>query len=497
MQATSDLLRTGIAGLDEVLHGGLPRGRVILIEGHPGSGKTTLGLQFLMEGVARGERCLHVTLGESLEELREVAAGHGWSLDGIETVELTAEQTTLNPATSYTVFEPAEVELDDTLGQVLAAVERAAPDRVVIDSLSEFRLLAESPLRYRHQTLALKQFLSGRGCTVLLLDDRTSGMGDLDLHSITHGVVSLEQLSPEYGGARRRLRVVKLRAQGYRGGWHDFNLDRGGITVFPQLSSSEHQELPPGPLLKSGNRVLDAMLGGGIDRATATMLVGPSGTGKSTVAAQYASAAAADGECAAIFLFDERPATYLARMDGIGVPLRSHVEAGTASIHAVNPAELSPSEFAALVQASVEPAEGLTAKVVVIDSLNGYLLAMPEERFLMLHLHELLSYLSQLGVATFTTNTQRGLLMLDSADAIDASYLSDTVMAFRYFEADGEIRQAISVVKRRTGNHERMLRELGFNKHGVTIGEPLRGYRGLLTGVPVRTGEAEDERAGR
>ena len=495
MQPNATLAKTGIPGLDDVLEGGLPRGRVILVEGHPGSGKTTLGLQFLLEGAARGERCLHVTLGESLEELHEVAASHGWSLEGIETLELTAEQTSLNPASSYTVFDPAEVELDETLGQVLAAVERSAPDRVVIDSLSEFRLLAESPLRYRHQTLALKHFLSGRGCTVLLLDDRTSGAGDLDLHSITHGVISLEQLAPEYGGARRRMRVIKLRAQSYRGGWHDFTLERSGVIVCPQLIANDTETVPAGQALKSGIAGLDAMLGGGVDRGTTTMLVGPSGTGKSTIAAHYCFTAASAGEQAAVFLFDERPATYLGRLDQIGIPLRGLVESGAVTIQNVNPAELSPGQFASTVAAAVEPAEGVPASVVVIDSLNAYLLAMPEERFLMLHLHELLTYLGQLGVATFTTNTQRGLLALNAGDAIEASYLADTVVAFRYFEAEGEIHQAVSVVKRRTGNHERTLRELSFTPRGIVIGEPLRAYRGLLTGVPVRVGEPGHEGA--
>lgn len=495
MQPNDGLARTGIPGLDNVLQGGLPRGRVILVEGHPGSGKTTLGMQFLMEGAARGERCLHVTLGESLAELREVASSHGWTLDGIETVELTAEHTVLNPASAYTVFEPAEVELDDTLGQVLAAVERTGPDRVVIDSLSEFRLLAESPLRYRHQTLALKQFLSGRGCTVLLLDDLTSGAGDLDLHSITHGVITLEQLSPEYGGARRRLRVVKLRAQAYRGGWHDFALERSGIQVFPQIASNGRGNRGADEKLRSGNAGLDAMLGGGVDRGAATtMLVGPSGSGKSTVAAHFAAAAAAKGECAAIFLFDERAETFLRRLDGMGIPLRAFVDGGTVSIQMVNPAELSPAQFAAAVQAAVEPTEGTPASVVVIDSLNAYFLAMPEERFSMLHLHELLTYLGRLGVATFTTNTQRGLIALNTGDAtIEASYLADTVIAFRYFETVGEIHQAISVVKRRTGDHERTLRELRFTPDGIRIGEPLRGYRGLLTGVPTPVGDRAGE----
>ena len=485
MHTDSGLASTGIPGLDDVLGGGLPRERVMLLEGNPGSGKTTLAMRFLLEGVARGERCLHVTLGESADELQQVAISHGWSLDGIRILELTATEAELDPSATYTVFDAADVELEETMGKILRAVEEFAPQRLVIDSLSEFRLLAESSLRYRHQTLALKQFFGGRGCTVLLIDDRTSGKGDLDLHSITHGVISLEQLAPEFGGARRRLRVLKMRAQAYHGGWHDFNLERGGVVVFQRLVASEQAHRIAGERLESGVAALDVALGGGIDRGTATMLIGPSGTGKSTIAAQYAASAAANGERAAFFLFDERPATFLTRLDNLGIGLRPFVEAGTVTVQLINPAELSPSEFTASVQAAVEPQEGPGASIVVIDSLNGYLLAMPEDRFLNLHLHELLTYLGQLGVATFTTNTQSGLLGLTNDSTIDASYLADTVIALRYYEVAGEICQAIAVVKRRTGDHERTLRRMWFDANGINISEPLREYRGLLTGVPV------------
>jgi circadian clock protein KaiC len=474
---------TGIGGLDKILAGGLPRHHVYLVEGDPGSGKTTLALQFLLEGIAAGERCLHVTLGESLQELNEVAASHGWSLDGLDVLELVASEHELQPDATYTVFESAEVELEDTLTKVLAEVERLKPNRVVIDSLSEFRLLAQNPFRYRHQTLALKQYFSGRQCTVLLLDDKTPGKSDLDLHSIAHGVISLEQLAPQLGGARRRLRIVKLRGRHYRGGWHDFILEHGGITLFPQLVAHDHPQKLPGRPLTSGIGALDTMLGGGIDRGTATMLIGPSGTGKSTVAAQYACAAASLGERVAFFLFDERPATFITRADGIGLGLSGHMEAGRITIQQVNPAELSPSQFAAAIQGAVEPAAGLGASMVVIDSLNGYLLAMPEERFLTVQLHEMLTYLGQMGVATFTTVTEHGLVgQTDSP--VDASYLADTVIALRYFEDRGRVRQAISVVKKRSSNHERSLRELRFGENGILVGEPLTEYRGVLTGVP-------------
>ena len=487
MLPTSRLAGTGIAGLDEILEGGFPRNRVLLIEGDPGSGKTTLALRFLLEGVAQGEPCLHVTLGESREELEEVAASHGWSLDGIEMLELGASERDLNPESTYTVFEAGEVELGDTINKVLAEVERCKPRRVVIDSLSEFRLLAQSSIRYRHQTLALKQFFSGRECTVLLLDDRTSGTGDLDLHSITHGVLRLEQLAPEFGGARRRMRIIKLRGRRYRGGWHDFVLERGGMRLFPRLvardSASRRVETDQ---LLSGVPALDEMLGGGIARGTATMLIGPSGTGKSTVVGQYASSAAARGEQVAMFLFDERPATLLQRLDGMGIPLREQINSGLVKLKQVDPGELSPAEFASAVRDAVEPAEGSPAAVVVIDSLNGYLLAMPEERFLNIHLHELLTYLGQLGVATFMTVVQRGLIGLSTEAPLEASYLSDTVIAFRYFESEGGVRQALSIVKQRTGSHERSLREMWLGPGGIVIGEQLREYHGLLTGVPVR-----------
>ena len=496
MLPTSRLAGTGIAGLDEILEGGFPRNRVLLIEGDPGSGKTTLALRFLLEGVAQGEPCLHVTLGESRDELAEVAASHGWSLDGIELLELVATERELSPESTYTVFEAGEVELGDTINKVLAEVERCKPKRVVIDSLSEFRLLAQNSIRYRHQTLALKQFFGGRECTVLLLDDRTSGHGDLDLHSITHGVLTLEQLAPEFGGARRRLRIVKLRGRHYRGGWHDFVLEQGGMRVFPRLVAQGRATRPIGDPLLSGIEGLDTMLGGGISRGTATMLIGPSGTGKSTVVAQYVSSAAARGERVAMFLFDERPATLLLRLDGMGIPLREQVESGLVKLQQVDPGELSPSQFAWAVQEVVEPVAGEPATAVVIDSLNGYLLAMPEERFLNIHLHELLTYLGQLGVATFMTVVQRGLIGLNTEAPLEASYLADTVIAFRYFEANGSVKEAVSVVKQRTRSHERTLREMWLGPTGVVVGEPLSNYHGLLTGVPVRSLDEEFDRQG-
>ena len=485
--AHGELARTGIPGLDDVLGGGLPRDRVILVEGEPGAGKTTLALRFLLEGVAHGETCLHISLGESQPELAHVAASHGWSLDGVHILELVTSEEELHKSTTYTVFDAAEVELGETIARVLAEVERVKPQRVVIDSLSEFRLLAQSSLRYRHQTLALKQFFGGRDCTVLLLDDRTSGQEDLNLHSITHGVIALEQLAPEFGGSRRRLRIVKMRGHRYSGGWHDFILERGGMTVFPRLVSQERASRAGGEPLKSGVEGLDELLGGGIDRGTATMLVGPTGTGKSTIAALYATTAASNGERVAMFLFDERPATLLARLDGMNSPLRELVEQGQIILKQIDPAALTASQFAAEVERAVEPLEGEPASVVVIDSLNGYLLAMPEERFLNIHLHELFTYLAQLGVATFITVVQHGMIGSTVDSTLAGSYLSDTVIAFSYFEFDGEIRQAISVVKQRTGQHERTLREMKLTPEGVKVGKPLTEFRGLITGVPTQT----------
>lgn len=485
------LARTGIVGLDQVLNGGLPRDRVYLIEGEPGSGKTTVGLQFLREGAALGERCLYVTLSETEAELQSVAASHGWSLDGVEIFELLLAEGALRPESNYTVFEPAEVELGDTVSRVLAEIERVAPSRLVIDSLAEFRLQAQSALRYRRQVLALKDFFAGSHCTVLLLDDRTTADDgrDLQLHSIANGVIALDQLAPEFGGARRRLRVVKLRARDYSAGFHDFRLARGGLQVFPRLVSQEHKSVAGRPPLRSGVAALDTLMGGGVDHGTATMLIGPAGSGKSTLAIQYACAAAAQGERGVLFLFDERPETLLMRATALGLSLPKYVDEGLVSLQQVDPAELSPGEFGSIVQASVEPGTGVGASFLVIDSLNGYMQAMSQERYLLIQLHELLTYLARRNVATFLVVAQHGLVGPNVEAPFDASYLADTVVQTRFFEADSEIRQAISVLKRRTGNHERVLREFKFTEGGVVVGKPLVGFHGLLTGVPTEDPE--------
>jgi circadian clock protein KaiC len=483
------LVATGIPGLDDVLGGGVTPDRVYLVEGNPGSGKTTLALQYLLEGRRLGEHGLYVTLSETEIELQDVAKSHGWSLDGISLLELVAPESELEPDNQLAMFQPSEVELGETTKVVLAEVERTRPKRVVIDSLSEMRLLAQSPLRYRRQILALKQFFIGRECTVFLLDDLTSETEDLQLQSIAHGVLSLEQLSPVYGAERRRIRVTKLRGQLYRGGYHDFAIRRGGLEVFPRLVAAKHNLGRERGLLKSGNAELDALMGGGFEIGTSVVLLGPAGTGKSTTALQYARAAAGRDERAAVFAFDERLETILERTRGLGMDIASDVEAGRLTVQTVDAAELSPGEFAHRVQAAVEGSGGTPgAKVVVIDSLNGYLQAMPEERFLIAQLHELLTYLGHKGVVTFLVVAQHGLLG-SMQSPIDTTYLADAVVLFRFFEARGVVRQAISVVKKRSGKHERTIRELRIGSGGVLLGGPLTEFHGVLTGTPSYCGE--------
>jgi circadian clock protein KaiC len=486
--APSDPVATGIAGLDDVLGGGFTRNRLYLVAGNPGSGKTTLALQCLIEGRRRGETCLYVTLSETKAELLDVAASHGWSLDGIEVLELVARETELEIDNQNAMFQPAELELGETTKGVLVAVERFEPKRVVLDSMSEMRLLAQSPLRYRRQVLALKQYFIGRECTVFLLDDMTAEKEDLQLQSIAHGVVSLEQLSPEYGAERRRLRIVKFRGRKYRGGDHDFVIERGGLDVFPRLVASEHVAFKKRGVLTSENAEVDALVGGGLQRGTSVVLLGPAGSGKSTLALQYARAAAVRGERSAIFAFDERIETIFERTDGLGMPIASFVESGLISIKPIDTAELSPGEFASFVRRAADGADGKSgAKIVIIDSLNGYLSAMPEERFLTAQLHELLTYLGHMGIVTFLVVAQHGLVGQMEAP-IDTTYLADTVILFRYFENAGEVRQAISVVKKRSGRHERTIRELSLGAAGIKVGPPLHEFHGILTGTPTYLG---------
>ena len=482
--------RTGVPGLDDILNGGLIPHRLYLLEGSPGAGKTTLSLRFLQEGVQQGERCLYITLSESREELAAGAASHGWSLDGIEVVELIAGEGELDGEDEVTMYHPAEVELTETVRKVLDAVTRVNPSRVVFDSLAELRLLAQSSLRYRRQILALKQFFTGRRITVLLLDDLTSENADLQLHSIAHGVILLEQLSPAYGAARRRLRVVKFRGTDYRGGYHDFAIKQGGVVIFPRLVAAEHRVEFPREAIHSGVTALDALLGGGPERGTSTLLMGPAGSGKSTVAVQYAVAAAQRGDHAAIFAFDESSATLESRTAGLGIPLSQGTASGQVRVQQIDPAELSPGEFVHLVRQSVERDN---ARVVVLDSLNGYLNAMPDERFLTAQLHELLTYLGRSGVTTLMVVAQAGVVGMNMVSPVDASYLADSVVLFRYFEHSGKVKKAISVMKKRSGKHEQSIREMNFDERGIHLSEPLAQFRGILTGVPV---EAEHQLTG-
>ncbi|HEX8500904.1 MAG TPA: ATPase domain-containing protein [Pyrinomonadaceae bacterium] len=479
-------LATGSAGLDSVLNGGFPANHLYLLEGDPGTGKTTLALQFLLEGARLGEPVLYVTLSETKEELTAVARSHGWSLEGVNLHELVPPEESLKTESQYTIFHPSEVELGETTRAVIEEVERIQPRRVVFDSLSEMRLLARDPLRYRRQILALKQFFAGRHSTVLLLDDRTSADSDLQVQSIAHGVVMLEQLMLDYGAERRRLRVSKLRGSRFRGGYHDFTIRTGGLEVYPRLVAADRRAEFRSEASPSGVAELDSLLGGGLDRGTATLLLGPAGSGKSSLATHFAAAAVRRGERAAAFLFDEGVNTYLSRASGMGTDLRAEVEAGRLSVQQVDPAELSPGEFTHAVCTAVEGG----ARVVIIDSLNGYLQAMPDERFLTAQMHELLTYLNQQGVVTIMVLAQHGLMGAAMSSPVDVSYLADTVVLLRYFEAAGAIRRAISVVKKRTGPHEDTIRELRLSARGVEVGAPLTAFRGVLTGVPVFTGDA-------
>ncbi|HET9017620.1 MAG TPA: ATPase domain-containing protein [Thermomicrobiaceae bacterium] len=476
---------SGIPGLDDVLDGGFPAQRVHLIEGTPGTGKTTIGLRFLLDGVARGEPVLYITLSETIDELRAVVESHGWSLDGVVLHELAPDEGILKPDEQYTILHPAEVELGETTWAVLEEVERAKPTRVVFDSLAELRLLARDQLRYRRQILALKQFFAGRHCTVLLLDGTEPS--EAGLESIAHSVLRLEQLAPDYGAERRRLKVLKLRGGTYRSGFHDFAIRTGGITVFPRLVAADHLSDDDDGVLSSGLPELDHLLGGGLPRGTSALLLGPAGVGKSVIATQYAVAAAERGESATVYTFDETASTAHRRACSLGIDLASAVASGRVTMRQLDPGHLSPGEFNHLVQRAVEVD---TARLIVIDSLNGYLNAMAEERAVIVQLHELLTYLGQQGVVTLITVAQHGLIGDNAVAPIDASYIADTVLLLRYFESHGELRQAISAVKKRVGGHERSIRELRIGP-GIRVGEPLRGFQGVLGRSPTFVGLQE------
>jgi len=477
---------TGIAGLDSILDGGLPTDHIYLLDGEPGTGKTTLALQFLLEGAKHGERGLYVTLSESSAELEGVAQSHGWELDAIEVYELPAASGQVTD--EYTLFHPAEVELQATVSEVLKAVEDANPARVVFDSLSEMRLLARDPLRFRRQILALKQFFSGRRCTVLLLDDKSAPEGDMQLHSLAHGVIALEHLAMEYGAERRRLQVTKLRGARFWGGFHDFRICTGGIAVYPRIRRAESAGKSTAQHITSNSGPLDALLGGGLARGTSTLITGAAGTGKTVLSTQYVCAAVERGERAKMFMFDERTATFHARAEGLGMDLSKPLADGRLSITQVEPTQMSPGEFANEVVRAVDR-DGVT--LLVIDSINGYMNAMPSERLLGVQLHELLSFLADRGVTSVLTLVQHGVFGGPVDEAVEVSYLADTVVLLRYFEFQGEVRGAISVVKKRSGPHEHTIRECRVGRGGLRVGEPLTAFHGVLTGVPEYTGPAE------
>ncbi len=476
---------TGIAGLDDVLAGGLMRGRVFLLEGTPGAGKTTIATQFLMEGAAIGERGLYITLSETETELREGATSHGWSLgEEFQVYELVPPESLLDEDQQQSLLYSSDLELGETTKRIFDAIERVQPTRVVLDSLSEIRLLAQSSLRYRRQILALKHYFSKQGATVLMLDDMTTDTLDKTVHSVAHGVIRLEELSPDYGAERRRLRVVKYRGQKYRGGYHDFIIETGGVRVFPRLIAVEHKTSFRRETVGSGISGLDALLGGGIQRGSSTLVLGPAGTGKSLLVIGFAVAAVARGERAAIFVFDEELGLLFDRVAGIGIDLPAMVAAGDLMIEQVDAAEMTPGEFSERVRNCVET-HG--ARTVIVDSLNGYQAAMPEEHALILHMHELLQYLNRQGASTFLTVAQHGLVG-DMKSPVDVTYLADTVVLLRYFEALGRVRRAISVVKKRTGSHEDTIREYRIAAEGLTLGEPLHNFQGVLGGTPTLVG---------
>jgi circadian clock protein KaiC len=476
---------SGIEGLDDILSGGFSRGSLFLIEGNPGTGKTTLALSYLMEGARREERGLYVTLSETKAELLRGAASHGWAIDPIiEIFELQPPDSVLDPKQAQSLLYSSDLELGETVKMVFTAVERARPTRIVIDSLSEIRLLAQNSLRYRRQLLAMKHYFARSAATVLALDDLTAEANDKTAHSIAHGVVRLEELTPSYGAERRRVRVMKYRGQAFRGGYHDFAIKTGGLQVFPRLISSEHHGSFAVGVLSSGNAELDALLGGGLDRGSSTLVLGPAGAGKSLLVLQFIAAACNRGEKAALFAFDEELGLLFRRSKGMGIDLEHLKDSGSLIIEQFDAAELSPGEFAYRVRAAVEE---LGARTVVIDSLNGYQQAMPEENSLILHMHELLQFLNRRGASTFLTVAQHGLVG-DMKAPVDVTYLADSVILLRFFEADGRVRRAISVIKKRTGAHENTIRELKITNLGIVLGGPLNEFHGILRGVPTFRG---------
>ncbi|GJD82121.1 ATPase domain-containing protein [Methylobacterium gregans] len=482
MATHTDKAALGVHGLDDILAGGLTRNRLYLLEGNPGTGKTTVALQFLREGARAGERCLYITLSETTEELRESATSHGWTLDQYITVfELVPPESLLDAEQQQSLLYSSDLELGETTKVIFEQVEAVRPVRVVLDSLSEIRLLAGSSLRYRRQILALKHYFARHSATVLMLDDLTADAQDKTVHSVAHAVIRLEELAPDYGAERRRLRVIKYRGQRYRGGYHDFAIKPGGVTVYPRLVALEHKTGFVRHQMTSGIAELDALLGGGVEQGSSTLILGPAGTGKSLLAIQFTLSAIARGERAALFIFDEEIGLLFDRTRAMGHDLQALQREGKLFIEQVDAAELSPGEFAHRVRVCVDEH---AIKTVVIDSLNGYQAAMPEENALVLHVHELLQYLNRQGASTYLTVAQHGLVG-DMRTPVDVTYLADTVVLLRYFEALGTVRRAISVIKKRTSAHEETIREYRIGNDGLRVGEPLMNFQGVLRGVPT------------
>jgi circadian clock protein KaiC len=483
---TNAKAKTGISGFDEVLSGGLSRGHIFLLEGKPGAGKTTAAVQFVLEGAKAGEQSLYITLSETEQELRQAAASHGWTLGNeIDVFELIPPESLLAEEQQQSLLYSYDLELRETTKQIVDAVERAKPSRVVLDSLSEIRLMAQSSLRYRRHLLSIKHYFARHGATVILLDDLTADVGDKTAHSVAHGVIQLEELAPAYGAERRRMRILKYRGQKYRGGYHDFTITTGGINVFPRLVAAEHHTRFTRTQHSTGIANFDVLLGGGVDSGTNTLVLGPAGTGKSLITMTFAMAAIARGEKAALFIFDEELGLLFDRMKGLGIDLEAARERGDLMIEQIDVAEVSPGEFAHRVIVTLDTQQ---IQTVVIDSLNGYQAAMPEENSLILHMHELLQYLNRQGAMTFMTVAQHGLIG-DMQAPIDVTYLADTVILLRYFEASGKVRRAISVIKKRSGWHETSVREYRISKGGITLGEPLEAFNGVLQGEPTYSGE--------
>jgi circadian clock protein KaiC len=478
---------SGSSELDYILRGGYAANRIHLVEGEPGSGKTTLGLQFLLEGVSKNERCLYITLSESRDELLHVATTHGWSLDGIEIFELVPPELSLDVEREQSIVYASDLELGETVQMVKEEVERVAPARIVFDSLSEIRLLSQGPLRFRRQVLALKHFFAQHNCTVLFLDDLTQTVDDLSLHSLAHGVVRLDQIAVAYGAERRRLRVYKMRGRAFRGGFHDFVIRRGGLEIFPRLVAASHPEDGrERKAAQSGLAELDTLAGGGLDYGTTALIIGPSGSGKSTLVLQYLFTALGRGEKALVISFDETERVFQRRASGLGMDLAAYQQSGQLSFRQVDPAELSPGELAGLIRERVEDGTG----IVVLDSLSGYQHAMSEEQYMLLQMHEIVTYLNQQGVLTFLVLAQSGMIG-QMQSPVDLTYLSDAVMLLRFFEAQGEIRRAVSVIKKRTGGHESTIRELKIDSAGLRVGPKLSGFRGVLTGTPTLEGATQ------